>query len=778
MKKTGLFRLVVLVATCSLLAVGCDPIVSSSSSSSSSSSTSSSTSSVYTEEKENLLGDWADGGQNVYTLSTNTTSKLEVSYEKTEAMTDVQWSYFGKTLGGDYSSYKTLRFTVSGNAILKIKLEKGSEAREVDIAVTGIEAAYEWNLMADGAFLNGLAKIVIFGAPGKATGSGNAAFTKFEFTTDTAEGQIINTGFNNVPTNINEYNGTDATFSFNQKWEDNGDNVYTISYEGSTLVAAYDKKTFTYPYIASNVFGPFGNFDYITIKASGTKDNRVLVKAADGVEVTYKFAQDNTVELFVLDISKMTVDARNSIKKILVFAEPGSAEKIGTFKIHEAYFTKVNEAPTVEPEVNVYDGTGETFDINRNWHDGGAKDYTVTQDGTDTVLTYTKSDTYTFAKTLIEGNFGDFKYIVFKLQGAVDKQVLAKVEYGSNKVEKTFKFTGEVDEFVLDITSLSVDTRNNLKSVMLFAAPGTPGVSGTITIKEAYFTNTADVEIPEIQINEYLGIGREFGINQYWKDGGDGVYTVSNVDGVTVATFDKGDKEWPSMKTLVNGRLSDFASINFGIEGAAGTRVLVKAGNAANVEKWVDLDGTVQNITMDLSGVSAANLDSLKEILIFATPGVAGTTGTLKIHWMAFKRPTAVDDGVSDTFVVPHKWFDDGSNVATVTNGETATTVVYAKDGGDDWACVMTYISGDFSRFSSVVFNLQSDVETSILLKVEGAGAKQLQVTIGTTAADYTLDISTFAGRTGINAVVIFAQPGVGSGVSGTYTINSVTFVK
>jgi hypothetical protein len=40
------------------------------------------------------------------------------------------------------------------------------------------------------------------------------------------------------------------------------------------------------------------------------------------------------------------------------------------------------------------------------------------------------------------------------------------------------------------------------------------------------------------------------------------------------------------------------------------------------------------------------------------------------------------------------------------------------------------------------------------------------------------MDISAFAGRTGIERVVIFVQPGVATGVSGTYKINSVTFIK
>ena len=58
-----------------------------------------------------------------------------------------------------------------------------------------------------------------------------------------------------------------------------------------------------------------------------------MVKVAPGCEITITGTgeYDGTCSL---DISKLSEDQRDSIREVLIFAEPGTANCSGTFEIH------------------------------------------------------------------------------------------------------------------------------------------------------------------------------------------------------------------------------------------------------------------------------------------------------------------------------------------------------------------------------------------------------------------------------------------------------------
>lgn len=770
-KSLKIFTFLALLAV-SINAFGCEIVEPSSSSTISESS-----SSVEQEKKLTLLDGWVGLDEGVYTVETGDTT-LDVDYLKTTEMGDFAWSALVKDIDEDLTEYKTLRFTVSGMAMMKLKLEGTKGNAEVDIAVSAIETAYEWNLMPEAEKLSGIQKIVIFGHPEKRDGAGNIHFSKFEFTSMTADGDaIINTGFNNIPSDVNEYDGTGDTFSFNAKWADNGDGVYTFEEVSEGVKVNYNKGDKSWAYIKSKIFGDFSNFNYVTLKVKGEANTRFLLKVKEpNSEVTCKIEKTGVEQVCVYDIGKnLTAEDRAGMRDILIFVAPGTTNVTGSITITGAYFTNVNENPVEEPDVNVYNGTDAEFDINHNWHDAGGLDYTVTVDGTDTVINYDKAGEWSAAKTLVQGNLGDFKYIVFKVVGAAEGKVMLKVEEGSSKVEKSFDLTGEIDELILDISILTKEVRDTLKAVYLIAAPGSK-TSGTVTIKEAYFTNEADPGTPDVIVHEYNGSGIDFNINNNWYDSGDKVYSVAKSGSDVIISFDKKQTEWSTVYSPVTGKLSDFVAITAKIQGEAGKQVLIKLDAPANKEYWIDLTGEVQDISLDLTIVEAAKLDEVKKVLIFGNPGVKEVTGELTIKEMKFVRNVAKYES-GDSFEVVNDWFDfDG--IYTIVNGETTEVTFQKEEGKHEWACILTLVEGDFSEFTKVVFNIEGAEGKNILLKVEGtAGAHETPVTMTGTAANFELDISTFAGRHGINKVLIFADPGT-PGTSGSFTINSVTFKK
>ena len=775
MKKVKFLKIFTLVALFALVAnvYGCIDVELPSSVESSSGETSS----VEQEETLSLLDGWAGIDEGIYTFE-KSDSQLEVSYEKTSEMGELSWTAAVKDIDQDLTAFKTLRFTVVGSAMVKLKLEGTSGVAEVDIAITGVETAYEWNLMPETAVLAGVQKIVIFGHPGKRDGAGTFTIKKFEFTTLTADGDaIINTGFNNIPDDVNEYDGTGETFSFNSKWQDNGDGVYTFEYVDDGVIVDYNKGNFSYGLFKSKIFGNFSKFNYVTVKFSGPANTRILLKVLEPTyEIICKAAETDVVQVCVYDIGKnLTEEQRAGMREILIFAAPGETNVEGTFKIHEAYFTNVNENPVDEPDVNVYEGGGEDFHFNNYWHDAGSLDYTVKVEDTDTVLTYDKAGEWSAAKALVEGPLGDFKYIVFKVQGAAESSVMLKVEEGASKVEKSFDLTGEVDELVLDISILTKAVRDSLKAVYLIAAPGSK-TSGTLRIKDAYFTNDADPGVPDVIVHEYKGTGIDLNINNNWYDNGDKVYSVAKDGSTVIISYDKKDKEWPTVYSPVSGKLSDFVAIVGKIKGKAGDQVLFKLDAPLDKEYEVDLTGEEQEVRFDLEGLDSTGLDQLQKILVFAAPGKANETGEIEIRELKFVRPVAkYEEG--DTFEVDNAWFDfDG--IYVINHGDYIEVTYQKEEGKHAWACMLTLVEGDFSEFSKVVFTIEGAEGKELLLKVEGtAGAEEGRVTLTGEASDLELDISNFDGRHGINKVLIFADPDV-NGTNGSFKIISVKFVK
>ncbi|MDD4000313.1 MAG: hypothetical protein PHX62_05415, partial [Bacilli bacterium] len=517
----------------------------------------------------NALGAWADGGDAVYTLTTNTDKKLAFSYDKG----DHPLAYLTKDISEDLSGMKSLVITAKGVGSMRVQLIAGTETKEVSLNVTSLEGSYEWSLLNAGEFLKKVTAIRIIGAPEKEGVTGNIEISELKFYNTDADNFIIQTDFNNIPDNINEYNGTAVNFNFNSKWERfvSTEEVYNITVDGTVTKVTVEKSTGAeWACIQALVKGEFSKFDYVVAKVKGNVGQNLMLKAANGYE--NQITLNGNEQYVAVDISAMTANDKNAINAIFFFGYAGKASGTGNFEIIEAYMTEEFDTGI---EKNVYDGVSETFSINY-WYDGGEGVYTITNDN-ETVINYVKgkdSSTFAAAKAYLEGDISGFGKIVIEVTGEAGKKAMFKIEGGGQNVEKEVLFDGSKQKVELIISNLATIALKAVKEVIVFAAPGEVEVSGSFTIHS--YTFSADVE----------------NVNSNWVDGGDGVYTfVENSNGTLTVNYNKAaEKGWASMKRLFGEEYSRFNTLTLVLRGAAGKQLLIKPNDDGALEKTVTFE--------------------------------------------------------------------------------------------------------------------------------------------------------------------------------------------
>lgn len=697
-------------------------------------------------EPYNALGNFVDGGDEVYTLNTNSTSELNFDYQKADETHIYSYIYASIDENTSLEKYKKLVFTTVGNGTMMLKLEcaDGTPGKEVSINVTGIEASYEWNLSNDAEFLKSVTKVVIFAAPGKAEGAGQISITKLSFEEELADNFIIQTDFSNIPTNVNEYNGTDETFDFNAKWANVNDTIYTIEQDEETRVVRvdYEKSAgMEWSCIESKVKGDFTKFKYVVVVAKGTADKTLMVKAATGVEKTFKF--DGTKQTFVLDISTMANDAKNSIASIVLFGSPNSTQS-GSFEIHEAYMSETSPVEVEEIVKNVYNGTDETFDISEHWYDGGDSVYTVTNGADGVVVEYSKNQnqTYSSLKAFVEGKLSNFRYIMVEVTGEADKSMMLKA---ANGFEVSHKFTGEREIVYLDIALLG-EERDAMTDVIIFAAPGSGG-EGTFTIHRALFTNEIEgVEVPTTNVyDKYYEV---FDVNHYFQDS-TGTYTITEEGSKTVVAYNKETgSEWHGFFTTIEQLPDEFKYVRLVVKGEADTQLLVKPNDLNSYEQWVGLTGEEQVVYVALP-------NSLTKLLIMAEAGKIDCTGTVEILEAKLVRDLIVEE-TAETADLLGSLFINGDPAYTLTMNEGVLNVAYDKQNYS-WASIKTILSGANEGFQTLTIEVQGEAGTQLLVKLNDDNAYQTFIDL--TGEKQTVVIENLP--TPLRTVHMFAAPGV-----------------
>ncbi|MDX9691161.1 MAG: hypothetical protein RBT45_01830 [Acholeplasmataceae bacterium] len=690
----------------------------------------------------NALGAWVDGGDSVYTITSNTESNLTFTYAKG----DSTYGFMKTDVEADLSSYKKLVITLEGSGTILVKLETNDDtpAKEIGLNVTGISGSYEWNLIEDTDFLAKVDQIVIIAAPGKIDSIGNVTITKMEFAQAVAANYIIQTGFNNIPQNVNEYDGTGDTFDFNDKWESNDPDVYEITYANDEAVVTYDKAAgLEWAFMKTQVQGDFSDFNYVVFIVSGTEGHKLLTKANEyNAFESFVFLSSEEQEL-IIDLREMPLADKNAITDFKFFAAAGIAPATGTFTIHEAFFAEDYEynPPVITPNEYV---EGDEFAL-EHWYDGGDLNYTITKDGTDVDVSYVKSGEWTNMQAPITGDLSGFETLVVEVTGQVDKTAMFKIEGPSGNKEHIVTFDGTRQTIEIDLTSLTSAQRAVINKVVIFAAQGSAIGSGEFTLHSVKFAKAM------------------YSFVEGWVDGGDGVYTITEADGTVSVDYAKTElQSWVYMKfDFVPAEVEGLNTLTMTFDGTSGKTILVKPNDSGALEKTVTFGD--EPVTIEVTA------SAFTKVIIFAEGGNANVSGSFEIlsATLTYVEPvidvTKVVDFTTAAFAE-----NDADTYDFVVDG-TTTVVNYTKSETQAWAFFrLNFDAQEVAGLNTMTLVLDGTPGKQVLVKPNDSGALEKWITFGEEPITMVVRADAFVN------ILMFAEADVAS-VTGTFTIISAT---
>ena len=523
---------------------------------------------------------------------------------------------------------------------------------------------------------------------------------------------------------------------------DNGDGCYTVSEADGKTTVAFNKPAGKEWAAASIDVSGIANKDRMStlrFKVSGV--GKLLIKfegdnGACEIGQFVIFDTESKYEWSLLDNSEVLAGA----KKLLFFAQPGGTGE-GQFTLSELTLTPdvagddtsyqiiTNNYTNIKEGSNVYDGAASTFSFNKYWSCNDGDVHTFTEENGAVKVDWSKNPeldrSWAFAKSPISGAFGKFNYVNFKVKGTSGQSVMFKAENADRTINAEVKipFNGEEQIYTLDLSAYDATLRQTLGQILMFAAPGAKEGSGTYYILDAYFSNTFDgINVPQ-KVNEYNGTDASFGINQYWHDGGDNVYSVTNEASPWIIEYNKGaDQKWSSMKTLVSGKFGNFTKIRFGVKVDEGKTIMIKAANGCEVT----VTGTGKyddSYELDLTTLTVAQRNEIKEILIFAEPDTENVSGSFEIHWMSFDGyKSQTNEYVSGAdFNVNANWQGDALFNVTEANGKT-TVAWEGATNGNRWSNIYTPYTGDISNFGELEYSITLPANSAIRMSIQNGG--------------------------------------------------------
>lgn len=711
----------------------------------------------------NALGEFVVGDEtNVYNIATNTSEVLDIDYTKLDDETHRN-SYIKKAISSTVKleEYKKLVITVQGMGDVKVELVAGDTTLAVSLNVIETAGTYEWNLIPHVSTLKKVTEIRIYGAAGRTVTTGQVAFTSLTFDAKAAEGYIIQTDFNNIPSNVNEYNGTDENFDFNAKWANINDaTVYTIEQDQETKVVevSYEKGADdAWACMLSQVRGKLAKFKYIVVVAQGTEGKELMIKAEGLAAKETKETFDGTKQTFVLDISTFSDEQKNGISKVVLFGSPNLVQN-GRFTIYEAYMSETSPIEVEEIHKNVYDGTSEEFDISEYWYDGSDKVYTVEKATNGLKVTFGKKGEWATLKAYVEGKLSNFKYLAVEVSSDSETSIMLKAANGCES--QITKLSSEIKVVYVDISK--VENLDQLSEVIIFGNPGSTS-GGEFTIHKAYFANEIKgVEMPTT--NVYDRYYESFDVNHYWADNNTGTYTVKEEGTTTVVEYTKNPGcEWATVKTTMEKVTDEFKYIKLVIKGT-GSKILVKPNDNGAYEKWIDLTGEDQTVYVKIPA-------NMTIIHIFCEPGSGNKeTGTLEIKEAVLVRDVVVEE--NETSVdVSGAFFTGEPNIYQVSKAEKGITIAYNKPAGN-WSTLKAFIAGYNEEFKTLTLTFKGVAGTQILVKPNDA----YDLFYDVTGEEQTIVIKDLP--TPLKSIVLFVAPNTSEAVTGTFELTSAVLSK
>jgi hypothetical protein len=671
----------------------------------------------------NLLSNFVDGGDGVYTLDINSTNALSLSFDKKT----FEYGNVRKDLSdvaADFTNMKSLNVTLQGSGVavlLKLESKDGSIGREVQVNADTIQQSFSWDLEDESDFLAVLGKVLVFAAPGQVNVTGSVLISKLTLSVEpasTEQGTIIEAGFRDfVKPDANVFNGTDNEFLVGNFY-DGGDKVYTISETNKVTQVDYDKTATqnTFAFMVADIQGELSQFARLVFEVTGTLNYDILLKleGTQGFKEVRLSPTGNKQEV-VIDLLAFLPAQLDAMNKIVIFGSPGVVGEAADFTLHAVRFEKA------------------LANVNTGWVGLDAGVYTPTQNTDGSVdIAYNKVDGQQYSVLLLDipTKYQMLNVLTMVFQGSAGQTILVKPN-DLGALEQSVTLTNS--------QPVTITIKNDgFTKIILFAMPNVAPASGTFKI----VSTTLDFEAKEFDPTLIVDV------NKGWAENDANTYSISYTDGVARVAYV--NSAWQFMR--VNFDINEVAGLNtltLTVSGSVGKNILVKPNDSGALERRIEFT-TTNPITVTFTAESFAN------ILIFAEGGTEGASGIFFIHSAVLSYTYHVETITSNEHYV-------------VTDGDNGFNVAYNKAGDGYRFLNVVFPATDVSGLNTLTVTLSGTVGESVLLKPNDNGS--LERAIAFTTTDPVSETFTFAQ---FNNLIMFAQPGNAT-ATGTFTIVSIT---
>jgi len=408
-----------------------------------------------------------------------------------------------------------------------------------------------------------------------------------------------------------------------------------------------------------------------------------------------------------LDLSAMTEAERSALNLVVVFAQTTDASgKLHLFSASNATVTQDwvkygdNYAMEIHPQELFVWGAG---DPNAWWNNN--------------------------AQFGIPEFPGDHDAVAFEFTGTAGTTYLFKIEGGGKALEAETVATGEMQTFMLDLSSLTEAEREALELLVLFDKTQTGSKLQLHNFGPAFMSDPEWIGYNGVVVGSRTVVSYAGTTASWWENNAQ--LTLDSFDGTqTVATFE-----------FIGEAGQDYL---FKIEGGG------KAAEAA-----ITADGTKQTHTVDLSAMTEAERSALNLVVVFAQ--TLDGSGSIELFSVA-------------EAVVTKDWVAYGMGIAHI---DTLTWA--AGDPGNPWGFNAQLEIREYPSDKEVVaFTFVGTENSTYKFKIEGGGqAKEIDAVATGEMQKVFLDLSSLTPeqRAGLNLLVVFDLTQTGSTLH-FYSIN------
>ena len=586
---------------------------------------------------------WVENDKGTYEFE-YTAEGTVVKYTKTDT-----YNFASSPVGGAFGKFPYITIAVTGTAgeQILVKVEGDGVAKESVYSLTGEKQVVTLDLSdLEEAKRGAITRVMLFAQPGVGSGSGQFTLHDVYFTTEyeaEAPKQDLTIYYDGFAKNLN----------LNLNWAGSDEGVYTIANENSPWEVNYNKAAGqSWANLYVDVKGQLGNFSTLTFGTEFAEGVKYIVKiqsADNTVAKEYAGVGTGACDGKTIDLSDLTVAQRDKLSKVLIFVDYENSEaNSGSYKIHWFGLEGFNYRGVGAVE---YTEGSNSPDMNQIWSASNPSCYTLTRpEGQPWSISYTKTADQAWEHVIayvLGGKLGNFSQL--NAGFLAPEGVVLKVKVEGNGVAKEVDYvgTGAYEGFSMDLSDLTIEQRNNIYKVIIFAAPGnSEAVSGTFEIHWMSFGGYANQDAPTIVYERDAegNIPDSFDANRGWHSGDKGVYTVTTEASPWVVTWNKqAGQSWSSLKVNLQGNFADFNKVHCGIELQEGMKIIVKLeGNGVAAEAQVVGDATKgpQQIIIDaFANLTDEQKNNITNIYIFIDyENGEANTGSLEIHWFAFEK--------------------------------------------------------------------------------------------------------------------------------------------